>query len=105
MSTKNDLDGHQKYYSLACHRFGNRKSKGKNILHAKPSKKAGCKAKINVVVSNKGSFVISNVHLEHNHQLSPTKARYLKCNRTIDLNVKKRLEVNDEAGISLNKNF
>ena len=37
--------------------------------------------------------------------MSPSKARFFRCNQKIHSQVKKRLEINDQAGISANKNF
>lgn len=45
------------------------------------------------------------VELEHNHSLSPRKARYYSLNKKMDPRVKRRLEMNDDAGITFNKNF
>lgn len=50
-------------------------------------------------------FMLTNVVLEHNHGLSPTKARYHKLNKKMSSNVKRRLKLNDQAGITVNKNF
>lgn len=59
VSAKSSSDGHSKYYSLACARGGKRVSASMNTFHARPSTRIGCKAKINVVVSNDGSCSIS----------------------------------------------
>lgn len=70
-SEKKGDDGQQKYYSLACHKVGNRIINGKTPSRAKSSIKTGCKAKINIRVSDEGSFIISRVCSDHNHELSP----------------------------------
>ncbi|KAH7685830.1 FHY3/FAR1 family protein [Dioscorea alata] len=85
-STRLGDDEKLKYYTLACVRVN-------------------CPAKINIIVSSDGRFTISSVNLEHNHALSPQKARFQKCNKKIDAYVKRRLELNDQARISLSKNF
>jgi hypothetical protein len=43
--------------------------------------------------------------LKHNHQLSPGKARLFRCNKIINDDAKRRLELNDRARIRLTKNF
>lgn len=43
--------------------------------------------------------------LEHNHQLSPGKARFFRSNKIINDAAKRRLELNDRAGIRTSKNF
>ncbi|XP_039120132.1 protein FAR-RED IMPAIRED RESPONSE 1-like [Dioscorea cayenensis subsp. rotundata] len=105
-TTKSGDDGRLKYYTLACVRGGKRRiSSSQNSFNPRLSTKTDCPAKINVIVGNDGGYTISRVHLEHNHALSPQKSRFQKCNKKIDAHVKRRLELNDRAGISLSKNF
>lgn len=52
-----------------------------------------------------GSLRLAVIVLKHNHGLSPAKARYHKSNNKINSNVKIRLELNDQAGITVTKNF
>ena len=105
ISTKNGDDG-KKYFTLGCNRARSYASKSKNILKPNPSMKTHCKARINVCVSSDGTIVISKVALEHNHDLiSPSKSRYFRCNKNIDPSIKRRLEVNDQAGINVSRNF
>ncbi|XP_047326779.1 protein FAR-RED ELONGATED HYPOCOTYL 3-like [Impatiens glandulifera] len=79
---------------------------GKNLLYLRPSTKTNCKAKINVAVRNDGEVVITSVFLEHNHAMSPGKSRHLRSHKVLDPDVKRKLELNDEAGITLaKKNF
>ncbi|XP_062170384.1 protein FAR-RED IMPAIRED RESPONSE 1-like [Alnus glutinosa] len=39
----------------------------------------------------------------HNHDLSPGKARYFRCNKKLNPATKKKLDINDRAGICTNK--
>jgi hypothetical protein len=48
---------------------------------------------------------LSKVELTHNHSLSPGKARFFRSNKKISDTAKRRLELNDRAGIRLCKNF
>ena len=41
--------------------------------------------------------------MEHNHEQDPSKSRFLKSNRALDENVKRKLVLNEQAGIRLNK--
>ncbi|GLT87513.1 hypothetical protein SLE2022_055920 [Rubroshorea leprosula] len=75
-SVKKGDDGQLKYYSLTCSKFGKSRSNAKRSFNPKPSSKTGCKAKINVMVNDEGSFIISRANLEHNHGLSPSKSRF-----------------------------
>jgi len=43
--------------------------------------------------------------LKHNHQLSPDKARFFRCNKIINDAAKRRLELNFRVRILLSKNF
>ncbi|XP_059669233.1 protein FAR1-RELATED SEQUENCE 5-like [Cornus florida] len=78
-SAKNRSDGKSSYFSLVCSRNGNKISKAKGLFHPRPSSKTNCKAKINVIVKDDGRFTISGVYLDHNHALSPGKARHYRC--------------------------
>ncbi|XP_047337924.1 protein FAR1-RELATED SEQUENCE 5-like [Impatiens glandulifera] len=105
LETKNGPDGKQKWFSLACAKNGVFTSREKNILHPRPFIKTNCKARINVAVRNDGEVEITSVCLEHNHAMSPGKSRHLRSHKVLDLEVKRRLELNDEAGITLAKSF
>ncbi|XP_039146804.1 protein FAR1-RELATED SEQUENCE 8-like [Dioscorea cayenensis subsp. rotundata] len=104
-SKRLDDDGKLKYYTLACVKSRKRISTTKNYFNPRLSTKTNCQAKINVIFGNDGCFTISSVILEHNHTLSLHKSRFQKCNKKIDAHVRRRLEVNDQAGITLSKNF
>jgi hypothetical protein len=52
-----------------------------------------------------GMWCLSNVVLQHNHDLSPGKTRFFRCNKNIDAAAKRRLKLNDIAGVRTNKNF
>ncbi|KAF5459929.1 hypothetical protein F2P56_019835 [Juglans regia] len=45
------------------------------------------------------------VILDHVHACSSGKAKHFRCFKKVDARVAKRLEINDEAGIRLSKNF
>ncbi|XP_042450660.1 protein FAR1-RELATED SEQUENCE 6-like [Zingiber officinale] len=102
---RNGDDGKQKYFSIGCAKNRKKVSQAKNVLHPRPSSKTNCKAKINVAVRNDGNFVITSVDLEHNHLLSPGKSRQFRCNKVLDSSTKRKLELNDQAGITLSKSF
>ncbi|KAG6506554.1 hypothetical protein ZIOFF_031878 [Zingiber officinale] len=102
---RNGDDGKQKYFSIECVKNGGKVSQAKNILYPRPSTKTNCKAKINVAIRNDGNFVITSLCLEHNHILSPEKSRHFRCNKVLDSAIKRKLELNDQAGITLSKSF
>ncbi|XP_042410344.1 protein FAR1-RELATED SEQUENCE 6-like [Zingiber officinale] len=98
-------DEKQKYFCFGCAKSGKTVSQAKNVMYPRPSTKTNCKAKINVVIRNDDNFVISSVSLEHNHVLSPGKSRHFRCNKLLDSTTKRKLELNDQAGITLSKSF
>ncbi|XP_047337857.1 protein FAR-RED IMPAIRED RESPONSE 1-like [Impatiens glandulifera] len=102
---KNGDDNKQKYFSIGCAKSGNRVSRSKNVLQPRPYTKTNCKAKINVIVRDDKTFEITSVHLQHNHNLSPGKSRHFRCNKMLDSTTKRKLELNDQAGITLSKSF
>jgi hypothetical protein len=48
---------------------------------------------------------VTSVCYEHNHHLSPQQVRFFRCNKDLDLVAKSKLEINDKAGIRMNKNY
>ena len=97
-------EGDKTYYALGCSKGGSYVRKTQSSA-TRLSSKTKCKAKANVIVSGNGKCIISRVSLEHNHVLSPKKSRYHRSHKKMDSYSKRRLELNDCAGIPLNKNF
>ncbi|KAM0825043.1 hypothetical protein ACQ4PT_069821 [Festuca glaucescens] len=104
-SSHTDNHGELKYFTLCCSRYGKTQSNSKNLLKPNPSAGLGCKAKINITHHHGANFQLSKVILDHNHTLSPLKSRLFRCNKKMDFHVKRRLLLNDRAGIRVNKNF
>jgi len=42
---------------------------------------------------------------DHNHDISPTKSRLIRGNKRLNLQAKQTLDINNEAGVHLNKTF
>ncbi|XP_022897475.1 protein FAR-RED IMPAIRED RESPONSE 1-like [Olea europaea var. sylvestris] len=70
-----------------------------------PTTQTDCKARISASSDVNGTWRINIVNLEHNHTCSPSKSRFYRCNRKLPAHVKRKLEVNDMAGIPLLKSF
>ncbi|CAA0828586.1 Protein FAR1-RELATED SEQUENCE 5 [Striga hermonthica] len=105
-SSKRGDDGVVRYFTFAGFKNDQKKkSTGKSSFASKLSTKTSCKAKIKLTLCDDGNIQVTTVHLDHDHLLSPGKARHFRCNRKIDDRVKRRLEINDEAGIGVSKNF
>ncbi|KAA8539947.1 hypothetical protein F0562_026639 [Nyssa sinensis] len=103
-STKGD-DGELKYITLACSRSGHSQHTSKNIFRPHPITKTNCQAKIRAIAIDGGSWQVNSLSLDHNHGLSPGKARFYRCNRVMRPYVKRKLEMNDKAGIRMNKSY
>uniref|UniRef100_A0A453HXH2 Protein FAR1-RELATED SEQUENCE n=1 Tax=Aegilops tauschii subsp. strangulata TaxID=200361 RepID=A0A453HXH2_AEGTS len=90
------------YFTLACNRQGKAQYSSKNSFKPNPSTRMQCPAKINFS-RHEEKFRITSITLDHNHPISPSKARFLRCHKKLNLHAKRRLELNDQAGIRLNK--
>ena len=92
-----------RYVTLACSRGG--KARNRTLSVAKrPTGKTECKAKINALRCD-GKLRLTTVHNIHNHDLSPKKSRFFRCNREVSDAVKRVLDTNDMAGVRMNKSF
>ena len=114
-STKNGDDGVVRYVTIACsyagkprirlNHLGIKRTRSTNPVKLKPQTKTDCKAQLGLVLCPNGKWILRSMVLGHNHGLSPSKTRFYKCNRIIEPHVKKKLELNDKAGIRMNKRF
>jgi hypothetical protein len=91
------------FITLACARQGNASSSSSNSL-CKPMKisKTGCNATLSATLVDT-MWYVTNVKLRHNHDLSPGKARYIRCHKKLDLATKRKLDIDDRAGVHTNK--
>lgn len=96
-SKKTD-DGKVRYFTLACRRQGKAQYTSNNKFRPNPSTRQQCPAKVNFYLHGE-KFCISSLMLDHNHDVSPSKERHLRCHKKLDLQAKRRLELNDQAGI------
>jgi len=96
-------NGDVHYISLTCARGGKASSSSSNNLcKASKTSKTGCQATLNATLVDT-SWYVTNVNLGHNHDLSPGKARYFRCNKKLDPATKRKLDIDDRAGIRTNK--
>ena len=108
-------DGEVRYVTIACsyagkprirlNHLGIKRTRSTNPVKLKPQTKTDCKAQLGLVLCPNGKWILRSMVLGHNHGLSPSKTRFYKCNRIIEPHVKKKLELNDKAGIRMNKRF
>jgi len=90
-STKRGADT-SRYQTIVCNKADMPRSRGKNIMKPRPISKSNCKARINAIACLTGRWKIGSLELNHNHNLSPSKARFYACHRKIDTPTKRRLE-------------
>ncbi|XP_035542125.1 protein FAR1-RELATED SEQUENCE 5-like [Juglans regia] len=97
-------DGTVRYATLGCARGGKARNRTLNVARPRPTGKTECKAKVNALKVD-GKFRLTTVNNLHNHGLSPNKSRFFRCNREVSDSVKRVLDINDMAGIRMNKSF
>ncbi|KAG6700545.1 hypothetical protein I3842_08G117700 [Carya illinoinensis] len=102
--SKMEDDGSVRYLTLGCARGGKARNRNSNVSKPRPTMKMDCKAKVNAILFD-GVLHITIIENAHNHGLSPRKARFFRCNRAINDSVKRQLDINDKAGISMAKSF
>ncbi|XP_042946090.1 protein FAR-RED IMPAIRED RESPONSE 1-like [Carya illinoinensis] len=102
--SKREDDVSVRYLTLGCARGGKARNRTSNVSKPRPTTKTDCKAKVNAILLD-GVLRITTVENAHNHGLSPQKARFFRCNRAIDDSVKRQLDINDKADISMAKSF
>ncbi|KAF5450325.1 hypothetical protein F2P56_030686 [Juglans regia] len=101
---KKGEDGNIRYATLGCAHGGNARNRTLNVSRPRPTGKIECKAKINALKVDK-KFRLTTINNIHNHDLSPTKSRFFRCNREVSDSVKRVLNTNDLVDIRMNKSF
>ncbi|KAF5445612.1 hypothetical protein F2P56_034654 [Juglans regia] len=104
--TKRDASGKPKYVTIGCARGGKYHPSHSNISKPRPTIKTDCKAKLNAHLDKKGVWVLTTAENTHNHgTVSPQKSRFFRSHKCLDEYSKRMLDLNDRAGIRMNKNF
>ncbi|KAG5566109.1 hypothetical protein RHGRI_001895 [Rhododendron griersonianum] len=104
-SSRKGRDGNVRHVGFECCRAGKARVRTSNPVKPRPQTKIEYQARVNVVIDPDGKWRLSHVVLEHNHEQSPTKARYFKSNRVLNEHVKRKLELNDQAWIRVYKTY
>ncbi|XP_042978104.1 protein FAR1-RELATED SEQUENCE 4-like isoform X3 [Carya illinoinensis] len=104
--TKRDDDGRPVYVTVGCARGGKYQPKHKDISKPRPTTKTDCKAKVNATLKQNEKWLVTTVENTHNHiTVSPKKTRLLRSHKVLDEYSQRILELNDRAGIRMNKNY
>ncbi|XP_058181113.1 protein FAR-RED IMPAIRED RESPONSE 1-like [Rhododendron vialii] len=104
-NSKKGKDGNVRHVCFECNRGGKARVKTSNPVQPRPQTKCDCRARLNLSTNSNGKWKISRVALEHNHENSPGKARFHKNYRVLDEHVKRKLLLNDKAGIKTYKTY
>ncbi|XP_012575559.1 protein FAR1-RELATED SEQUENCE 5-like [Cicer arietinum] len=104
-SSRKGQDGELCYLILSCSRKGSKVSKISCTLKILPTKVNNCPAKIVIKLNKDGLWYITKFEPDHTHETSPTKARLFKANKKMNLHVKRTIQINDDAGVRINKTF
>ncbi|XP_042978792.1 protein FAR1-RELATED SEQUENCE 5-like [Carya illinoinensis] len=103
--TKREADERVRYLTIGCARGGKYQPSHSNISRPRPTIKTDCKARINAHLV-KGTWELTSVELAHNHDtVSPQKSRFFRSHKNLDEYSQRMLDLNDRAGIRMNKNF
>ncbi|XP_022852344.1 protein FAR1-RELATED SEQUENCE 5-like [Olea europaea var. sylvestris] len=102
---KKGEDGVMRYVTFTCNHEGRRTYAIGDSLKPQPTCQTDCKVRISASLDTLGIWRINKVYLDHNHKTSPSKSRLYRCNRKLSASVKRKLEVNDMAGIPLHKSY
>jgi len=89
---------------LACSREGTRVSNIPSEKKTIPTQRKACPARVTAVKKERHWFIRSVVD-EHNHHLSPQKTRLMCGHTKINMQAKRVIDINDQAGVHLNKSF
>lgn len=90
---------------LACSKGGSRVSEVPCTLKTLPTKRNNCQARITIKLGEDGLWYIKTFVAEHSHEISPSKARFFKTNKKMNLHVRRTIQINDDAGVRINKTF
>ncbi|XP_019236882.1 PREDICTED: protein FAR-RED IMPAIRED RESPONSE 1-like [Nicotiana attenuata] len=69
------------------------------------TKKRNCRARINGILEEDGSWRVSKVVKKHNHQLEPALSRLMAGHRSLSKSLKRTLAAKDIAGLRPSKNI
>ncbi|KAI8559564.1 hypothetical protein RHMOL_Rhmol04G0184300 [Rhododendron molle] len=101
--TSKKINNVKSYVTYGCHRSGNARPTGSNLVKSHPTPKTGCKAHMNISLLVDGKWKLSSIELKHNHEMDQEKVKYLWCYQALPPNVKRTIELNTAVGINMNQ--
>ena len=102
---KKNVEGMVRSLTVACSLGGKHENTSQNALKPQVSYRTGCTANLTAQLNLYEGWQISVVVIDHNHKTSQTKSHLFHCNRRISAHVRHQINLNDQAGIQMNKNF
>ncbi|XP_047180564.1 protein FAR1-RELATED SEQUENCE 5-like [Vigna umbellata] len=103
-TSKKDNNNNVNYLRLVCSREGKYVSSIKPEVKTLPSQTNQCPTGITIARKDDKWF-IRTVVLDHSHDLCPKTSKLIPGNRKLSMQAKRTLEVNDDAGVRINKSF
>ncbi|XP_056695702.1 protein FAR1-RELATED SEQUENCE 5-like [Spinacia oleracea] len=90
-------------HKFACHKGGTRKERNYKRERKRPVARTNCPAKVNLAQREGGRWKITQVYVEHNHDMDPRNSRFLNAHRTVPSLLKRRFEMFDATGVKMRK--
>jgi len=103
-TSKKGPDNELRYIMLVCASASTYVSAIPTEVSTQPTQTVQCGAHITAGKKD-GKWYIMFVNQQHSHELSPTKSRMFRGNKTINLQAKRTLDINDDAGVRINKTY
>ncbi|XP_014511564.1 protein FAR-RED IMPAIRED RESPONSE 1-like [Vigna radiata var. radiata] len=104
ITSKKDDNNEVYYLRLVCSREGKYVSNIRPEVKTLPSQTNQCRAGITIARKD-DKWVVRTVAVEHSHELCSQTSNLFRANRKLNMHAKHTLEVNDEAGVHINKSF
>ncbi|OMO62456.1 hypothetical protein COLO4_33067 [Corchorus olitorius] len=99
------LNGTIDRFKLSCSREGSPRRSTDKLFRLRPTQKVNCPAGMWLSKVDIG-YVVTKLVLEHSHDMVPTMMGcQFHCNKIISPSVKRRLQIIEQAGIPIAKNY
>jgi len=93
-----------RYFILTCAGESHIKSNIPSTVRTNPTKRVNCSTKISMGLKE-GVWNILSFIPDHSHEISPGKSRLFAGNKKIDMHAQRKILINDEAGVRVNKSY
>ncbi|KAI3838968.1 hypothetical protein MKX03_031066 [Papaver bracteatum] len=105
-SKRINVDGITRSVTFVCSKTGEHESRTQNQTKPHGTIKSGCNAYVTGrMQATDDKWCISVVQLEHNHECNSDDAHFWRCFRKVSGSLRRQVDLNNRAGISIKKNF